>query len=100
MAATAVQTSEVLAAEIADLKMIVPRIHRDHRGFFSEMYNKAGLTACVNPEFVQDKHSLSVERRVVPGLHFQIPPFAQDKHVRYPWLEITDINTFTFGKET
>ncbi len=83
MAATAVQTAEVLATEIADLKMIVPRIHRDHRGFFSETYNKAGLEALgVNLEFVQDNHSLSVERGVVRGLHFQIAPFAQDKLVR------------------
>jgi dTDP-4-dehydrorhamnose 3,5-epimerase len=36
----------------------------------------------VNLEFVQDNHSLSVERGVVRGLHFQIPPFAQDKLVR------------------
>src|SRR5713101_8664138 len=98
MGATAVQTVEVLETEIADLKMIVPRIHRDHRGFFSETYSKAELSALgVNLEFVQDNHSLSVERGVVRGLHFQIAPFAQDKHVRYPWLEITDINTFTFG---
>ncbi len=83
MAATALQTAEVLATEIADLKMIVPRIHRDHRGFFSETYNKAGLEALgVNLEFVQDNHSLSVERGVVRGLHFQIAPFAQDKLVR------------------
>jgi dTDP-4-dehydrorhamnose 3,5-epimerase len=31
---------------------------------------------------VQDNHSLSVERGVIRGLHFQIPPFAQDKLVR------------------
>lgn len=33
----------------------------------------------MNLEFVQDNHSLSVEQGVVRGLHFQIPPFAQDK---------------------
>jgi dTDP-4-dehydrorhamnose 3,5-epimerase len=83
MATSAVQRAEVLATEIADVKLIVPRIHRDHRGFFSETYNKADLAALgVNLEFVQDNHSLSVERGVVRGLHFQIPPFAQDKLVR------------------
>jgi dTDP-4-dehydrorhamnose 3,5-epimerase len=72
-----------MATEIADVKLIVPRIHRDHRGFFSETYNKASLTALGdNLDFVQDNHSLSVERGVVRGLHFQIPPFAQDKLVR------------------
>ena len=83
MATSAVQRAEVLATEIADVKLIVPRIHRDHRGFFSETYNKADLAALgVNLEFVQDNHSLSVEQGVVRGLHFQIPPFAQDKLVR------------------
>ena len=83
MAASAVPALQVTATEITDVKLIVPRIHRDHRGFFSETYNKAGLTAPVgNLEFVQDNHSLSVERGVVRGLHFQIPPFAQHKLVR------------------
>ena len=83
MAASAVPTLQVMATEIADVKLIVPRIHRDHRGFFSETYNKAGLAELgANLEFVQDNHSLSVERGVVRGLHFQIPPFAQDKLVR------------------
>src|SRR6266576_5414596 len=92
MGATAVQTVEVLATEIADLKMIVPRIHRDHRGFFSETYSKAGLSVLgVNLEFVQDNHSLSVERGVVRGLHFQIPPFAQDKLVRVIRGSIFDV---------
>jgi dTDP-4-dehydrorhamnose 3,5-epimerase len=83
MGTSAAQRAELLATEIADVKLIVPRIHRDYRGFFSETYNKADLAALdVNLEFVQDNHSLSVERGVVRGLHFQIPPFAQDKLVR------------------
>lgn len=83
MAASAVPSLQVMATEIADVKLIVPRIHRDYRGFFSETYNKAELTALgVNLEFVQDNHSLSAEQGVVRGLHFQIPPFAQDKLVR------------------
>lgn len=83
MATSAVQRAEVLATEILDVKLIVPRIHRDQRGFFSETYNRADLAAVrVNLDFVQDNHSLSVERGVVRGLHFQIPPFAQDKLVR------------------
>ena len=31
---------------------------------------------------MQDNHSLSAEKGVVRGLHFQVPPFAQDKLVR------------------
>lgn len=81
--ASAVASLQVTETEIADVKLIVPRIQRDDRGFFSETYNKAGLAALgMNLEFVQDNHSLSVERGVVRGLHFQIPPFAQHKLVR------------------
>jgi dTDP-4-dehydrorhamnose 3,5-epimerase len=105
MGATAVQTVEVLGTEIADLKMIVPRIHRDHRGFFSETYSKAGLSALgVNLEFVQDNHSLSIERGVVRGLHFQIPPFAHGKLVRVIRGSIFDVavdlrrGSQTYGK--
>ncbi len=83
MAASALPSLQVMATEIADVKLIVPRIHRDRRGFFSETYSKAGLAELgANLEFVQDNHSLSVEHGVVRGLHFQIPPFAQDKLVR------------------
>ncbi len=83
MAASVVPSLQVMKTEIPDVKVIVPRIYRDDRGFFSETYNKTELTAMgVNLEFVQDNHSLSVGRWVVRGLHFQIPPFAQDKLVR------------------
>jgi dTDP-4-dehydrorhamnose 3,5-epimerase len=42
-------------------------------------------------EFVQDNHSLSVEKGVVRGLHFQLPPFAQDKLVRVVRGRILDV---------
>ena len=74
---SAVPSLQVVETEITEVKLIVPRIHRDRRGFFSETYNKAGLAELgATLEFVQDNHSLSVERGVVRGLHFQIPPFA------------------------
>jgi dTDP-4-dehydrorhamnose 3,5-epimerase len=72
-----------METEIDTVKLMVPRIDRDHRGFFSETYDKPVLIGLgANLEFVQDKDSLSVERGVVRGLRFQIPPFAQDKLVR------------------
>lgn len=105
MDASAAPSLQVMATEIAEVKLIVPRIHRDHRGFFSETYNKAGLTDLgANLEFVQDNHSLSVERGVVRGLHFQIPPFAQDKLVRVIRGSVYDVavdirhDSPTYGK--
>ena len=63
---------------------ITPPRFGDHRGLFSECWNKkklqeAGLDL---PEFVQDNHSLSREVGTVRGLHFQSPPHAQGKLVR------------------
>ncbi len=67
---------------IPDVKLIAPPRFGDSRGFFSETYNKRRLAeAGIDLEFVQDNHSLSRERGVVRGLHFQLPPAAQAKLV-------------------
>ena len=61
----------------------MPRRFEDPRGVFCETYSKRALSAMgIEVEFVQDNHSISIERNVVRGLHFQIPPFAQDKLIR------------------
>ena len=68
---------------IPAVKVLSPARHGDHRGFFSEVYNKKTLSeAGIDVEFVQDNHSLSATKGTVRGLHFQTPPFAQDKLVR------------------
>ena len=74
---------QISESGISDVKILLPEKHGDHRGFFSEAYNKQALAeAGVDVDFVQDNHSLSAERGTVRGLHFQTPPFAQDKLVR------------------
>lgn len=71
------------ALVISDVKLLTPRKHGDHRGFFSETYNRRALAeAGIGVDFVQDNHSLSMQKGTVRGLHFQAPPFAQDKLVR------------------
>lgn len=77
---------------IADVKVLMPKKHGDHRGFFSEVYNRRALAeAGVEIEFVQDNHSLSAEKGTVRGLHFQAPPFAQDKLVRVVRGSVFDV---------
>lgn len=77
---------------IADVKVITPRIFRDARGFFSETYNASAFAkAGIDVPFVQDNHSLSVEKGVLRGLHFQAPPQAQDKLVRVTRGSILDV---------
>ncbi|WP_114008015.1 dTDP-4-dehydrorhamnose 3,5-epimerase [Cohaesibacter intestini] len=84
---------------------IKPRQFGDERGFFSETYNAQAMKdAGIDIEFVQDNHSLSVEKGVLRGLHFQTPPFAQDKLVRVVRGSVFDVivdfrqGSPTFGK--
>ena len=77
---------------IADVKVLVPVRHGDHRGYFSEVYNKRLLAeAGIAIDFVQDNQSLSAERGTVRGLHFQVPPFAQAKLVRVVRGSVFDV---------
>jgi len=56
-------------------------VFEDERGFFLERYNQKAFHANgITVDFVQDNHSQSV-KHVLRGLHFQTPPFAQDKLV-------------------
>ena len=93
------------ALHIADVKVLTPNKHGDHRGFLSEVYNRRALAeAGIEIEFVQDNHSLSAEKGTVRGLHFQAPPFAQDKLVRVVRGSVFDVavdlrkGSATYGK--
>lgn len=56
------------------IKVIVPRVFEDHRGYFMETYRKDLFTELGIPyEFLQDNHSRSV-KGVIRGLHFQWQP--------------------------
>ena len=77
---------------LADAYVIDPRVFRDHRGFFVEPYNRRVFEAQgLNIDFVQDNHSLSVEKGVLRGLHFQRPPHAQTKLIRVITGAIYDV---------
>ncbi len=77
---------------IPDVKLIMPRVFRDDRGFFSETWNARTLSeAGLDPAFVQDNHALSKDKGTVRGLHFQVPPHAQGKLVRVVKGSILDV---------
>jgi dTDP-4-dehydrorhamnose 3,5-epimerase len=77
---------------IPDVLIFTPKVFRDSRGFFMETYNRHALSAAgLELDFVQDNHSLSHEKGVVRGLHFQTPPRAQDKLVRVTRGAIFDV---------
>ena len=83
---------EIKPLAIPDVKLVVPKVFGDARGFFTETYNRRLFAAAGIPdEFVQDNHSLSREKGVVRGLHFQLAPHAQGKLVRVIRGSIFDV---------
>jgi dTDP-4-dehydrorhamnose 3,5-epimerase len=95
----------VKALSIPDVLLLEPKVFEDSRGFFFESFNQADFEKASNlyPVFVQENHSRS-KKNVLRGLHFQLPPLAQDKLVRVVQGEIFDVavdvrkNSPTFGK--
>lgn len=90
---------------IPAVKVVTPKKFGDHRGFFSETWNrKAFADAGLDLDFVQDNQSLSAPVGTLRGLHFQSAPFAQDKLVRVTRGRILDVavdiraSSPTFGK--
>ena len=96
---------QLIETEIPAVKVLVPKKFGDHRGFFSETYSRKALRDLgIDLEFVQDNQSLSAEKGTVRGLHYQLPPTAQDKLIRVTRGAILDVavdirrGSPTFGK--
>jgi dTDP-4-dehydrorhamnose 3,5-epimerase len=66
------------SVHLGEIKVIVPEVFGDHRGFFMESYRKDRFTDLgISDEFLQDNHSRST-KGVIRGLHFQVdPPMAK-----------------------
>lgn len=78
--------------ELDGVLEITPRRFGDERGFFSETYSRDSFRKeGIAMDWVQDNHSLSAEPNVLRGLHFQLPPFAQDKLIRVLRGSIFDV---------
>lgn len=82
----------VRQTELAGVLEIQPQKHGDERGSFCEVFNaedfaRQGITV----SFVQDNHSVSRQRGVMRGLHYQLRPFAQAKLVRVVRGAIFDV---------
>jgi dTDP-4-dehydrorhamnose 3,5-epimerase len=66
-----------------DAWLIKPPVYQDNRGFFLEFYSKKKFEdKNIYVNFVQDNHSMSVQKGVLRGLHYQTPPFTQAKLIR------------------
>ena len=83
---------KIIQTDINDLIVINPKVFSDYRGWFIESYNKKVYhDNGIDIEFNQDNHSLSKEKGVLRGLHFQNDPHAQTKLVRCTRGKIWDV---------
>lgn len=83
---------EFVPAPIADVIEIRPTRFGDERGWFSETYRRDRFgDAGIDLDFVQDNESFSAPVGTLRGLHYQLPPAAQDKLVRVIRGSILDV---------
>lgn len=77
---------------IPEVFVFTPKRLSDDRGFFVETFKRGEIDLMTGPlDWVQDNHSRSESAGTLRGLHFQIPPFAQDKLVRCIAGSVLDI---------
>lgn len=77
---------------IPEILLVTPQRFTDPRGFFSETWSQPRYEALgIHGPFVQDNHSLSVQRGTVRGLHLQVAPSVQGKLVRCTRGAIWDV---------
>jgi len=96
---------KVTALSIPEILLIEPEVFKDERGLFFESFNQRNFEKMTNlfPIIVQENHSKSI-KGTLRGLHYQLPPKAQDKLVRVIRGEIYDVavdirkGSLTFGK--
>ena len=95
---------EIITCKLDDVKIFIPDIFKDERGYFFESWNEREFYKNTKTEidFVQDNVSYS-KHGVIRGLHFQYPNW-QDKFVSVLKGEIIDYavdirrNSLTFGE--
>tara|TARA_B100000768_G_C11266719_1_gene371452 strand:+ start:1609 stop:2127 length:519 start_codon:yes stop_codon:yes gene_type:complete len=77
---------KVTSTKIPDIKIIVPNIFEDDRGYFFESFNQKKFSEAIGlrTTFVQDNESRS-KKGVLRGMHYQKQPFSQGKliHVNH-----------------
>jgi dTDP-4-dehydrorhamnose 3,5-epimerase len=77
---------------IADVILIEPSVHGDGRGYFIETFRQDLLDKAIGHtvDFIQDNESKSA-KGVLRGLHYQLPPYSQNKLVRVIKGNVLDI---------
>ena len=82
---------QVIDTILEGVKIIVPKVFFDDRGYFFESFNDKEFREKVcDTTFVQDNQSKSC-KGTLRGLHWQAPPFAQSKLVRVTKGAVIDV---------
>ena len=95
---------EIIATAIPEVKIVVPKVFGDARGYFFESWSAARYAeAGIDCNWVQDNESKS-RFGVLRGLHYQAAPYTQAKLVRVIEGAVLDVavdirkGSPTFGK--
>ncbi|RCX29137.1 dTDP-4-dehydrorhamnose 3,5-epimerase [Bacillus sp. AG236] len=82
----------IIKTKFEDALLIEPKVFGDHRGFFTESYNKETFQQNgIDMDFIQDNHSLSQQPGTLRGMHYQLNDKAQTKLVRVTRGAIYDV---------
>ena len=82
---------QVIDTILEGVKIIMPKVFFDDRGYFFESFNDKEFREKVcDTTFVQDNQSKSC-KGTLRGLHWQAPPFAQSKLVRVTKGAVIDV---------
>ena len=82
----------IIKTKFEDAVLIEAKVFGDHRGFFTESYNKEMFKQNgIDIEFIQDNHSLSQQAGTLRGMHYQLNDKAQTKLVRVTRGAIYDV---------
>ncbi len=77
---------------IPDVKLLTPKLHRDDRGYVTEIAHDKQMQEIGIPiKFPQENQSMSLLKNTVRGLHAQRPPQVQAKLVRVLRGKIFDV---------
>ena len=83
---------DIINLDIPDVKVLKPVRHKDRRGFFSEIFSQPTLAAAgLMLDIVQENFAFSIQPNTIRGLHFQAPPYAQDKLIQVVRGAIFDV---------
>lgn len=83
---------KVTKTNFKGLLIIETDVYGDHRGWFTETYNKSKfMNNGIDTNFVQDNQSYSAQKGTIRGIHFQINPKAQSKLIRCTRGAIIDV---------